>query len=165
MNAALEMMIARVRQVYETDHARLWRSVYGFARSRHVADEAVAESFAQALRRGDEIRDVQAWVWRTAFNIARGELQRSSTLSGSRTHEVPADWAAERVDEGLALANLMESLSALSESDREILVLCHVGGWTAGELGPILGQSSGALRVRLHRATRRARALLDGDDA
>jgi RNA polymerase sigma-70 factor (ECF subfamily) len=163
MDAAVEMTMERVRQVYETDHARLWRSVYGFARSRHVADEAVAETFAQALRRGDELRDVQAWVWRTAFNIARGELQRASTRAGG-LHDDVADWSSERVDEGPGLSNLMDSLSALSEDDREILVLCHVGGWTAGELGPILGESSGALRVRLHRATKRARALLDGED-
>ncbi len=163
MDAALEMTIERVRQVYETDHARLWRSVYGFARSRHVADEAVAEAFAQALRRGDELRDVRAWVWRTAFNIARGELKQASTRS-VRTRDDVADRSDERVDEGPGLSNLMESLCALSADDREILVLCHVGGWTAGELGPILGESAGALRVRLHRATKRARALLDGED-
>ena len=161
MDAAVEMTMERVRRVYETDHVRLWRSVYGFARSRHVADEAVAETFAQALRRGDELRDVQAWVWRTAFAIARGELQRASTSGG--THDDVADLVFERVDEGPGLSNLMESLSGLSHDDREILVLCHVGGWTAGELGPVLGESSGALRVRLHRATKRARALLDGE--
>ena len=66
----------RVRAVYETDHARLWRSIYAFGGSRDVADEATAEAFAQALRRGDEIRNVAAWVWRSAFAIARGELQR-----------------------------------------------------------------------------------------
>ncbi len=161
MDAAVEMTMERVRRVYETDHVRLWRSVYGFARSRHVADEAVAETFAQALRRGDELRDVQAWVWRTAFAIARGELQRASTSGG--TFDAVADSTGERVDEGPGLSNLMESLSGLSQDDREILVLCHVGGWTAGELGPVLGESSGALRVRLHRATKRARALLDGE--
>lgn len=163
MDAAAEMTFERVRHVYETDHERLWRSVYGFSRSRHVADEAVAETFAQALRRGDELRDVRAWVWRTAFNIARGELNRTS-VSSSAARDDEAGVIGGRVDEGPGLSNLMQSLSALSHDDREILVLCHVGGWTAAELGPILDQSSGALRVRLHRATKRARALLDGAD-
>lgn len=163
MDALPEMTIERFRRVYETDHARLWRSVYGFARSRHVADEAVAEAFAQALRRGDELRDVRAWVWRTAFNIARGELQLAATRAGA-LHGDSADWSDARIDEGPGLSSLMESLSELSDDDREILVLCHVGGWSAGELAPILGEPSGTLRVRLHRATQRAQALLDGED-
>ena len=161
MYAVFKMTIERVRQVYETDHARLWRSVYGFARSRYVADESVAEAFAQVLRRGEEVRDVRGWVWRTAFNIARGELLAARTQPG-RLNDI-AGAAAERVPEGPGLQALMESLSALSDDDREILVLCHVGGWNAGDLSPILGDSSGALRVRLHRATQRARALLDGE--
>jgi len=156
------MTIERVRQVYETDHGRLWRSVYGFARSRHVADEAVAETFAQALRRGEELRDVRAWVWRTAFIIARSELQRASAQYGERRDDVSGSLAG-RLDEHQGLTDLLESLSLLSSDDREILMLCHVGGWTAGDLSAVLDQSAGAIRVRLHRATKRARAVLDGE--
>ena len=146
--------VRAIRDVYESDHPRLWRSVYGFSGSRHVADEAVAEAFAQALRRGSEIGDVGAWVWRSAFAIARGELQRRPA-----TGVVDDERGGESEPSGLA--ELLEALSQLSVADRELLVLCHVGGWTPGDLGPVLGASAGALRVRLHRATRRARALLE----
>lgn len=152
-----DVVVQAIRDVYDADHARLWRSVYGFARSRHVADEAVAEAFAQALRRGGAIDDVRAWVWRSAFAIARGELQRRGT-----------DPVVAGEDRGVAaepsgLGAVLDALSEMSESDRELLVLCHIGGWTASELAPLLGASSAALRVRLHRATRRARAVLEAD--
>jgi RNA polymerase sigma-70 factor (ECF subfamily) len=52
-------------------------------------------------------------------------------------------------------------LGELSEADRELIVLCHVGGWKPGELAGLLDTSAGALRVRLHRATKQARALLE----
>jgi hypothetical protein len=34
----------------------------------------VSEAFAQALARGDGIRDPAAWVWRVAFLVAGAEL-------------------------------------------------------------------------------------------
>ena len=151
-----DSVVARVRGVYETDHARLWRSVYAFSGSRDVADEATAEAFAQALRRGDEIRDVAAWVWRSAFAIARGELQR-------RRHTSAEPREISRVDTVDGLGDLLRRLGTLSEQDRELIVLCHVGGWKPGELAKVLGEPAGRVRVRLHRATERAREILEND--
>jgi RNA polymerase sigma-70 factor, ECF subfamily len=158
MTERSDAVVQAVRDVYDADHARLWRSVYGFSRSRHIADESVAEAFAQALRRGDGIHDVRAWVWRAAFAIARGELHRrgaDSTSTGDERAKEP---------EPTGLGAVLEALSELSGPDRELLVLCHIGGWTSGELAPLLGVSSAALRVRLHRATRRARAILEKEE-
>lgn len=146
----------RVREVYEAEHARLWRSVYGFSSSRSVADESVAEAFAQALRRGEAIDDVRAWVWRSAFAIARGELQRRSKRDAAERAETETD---QRSD----LRPLLASLAGLSADDRELIVLCHIGGWTPTELAPVLGASGATLRVRLHRANRRARELLENE--
>jgi len=142
----------RVRAVYESDHARLWRSLYAFTSSRSVADDAAAEAFAQALRRGDEIRDVQAWVWRAAYSIARGELKRRTSTNAV------LDVSVEQEREGLG--EVLSRLTSMSDGDRELLVLCHVGGWKPGELARVTGIPAGVIRVRLHRATRRARDLL-----
>src|SRR5437016_3806352 len=67
--------------MYEAQRGKLWRSLVGFAGDPDVASDAVAEAFAQALARGDEIRDPEAWVWRVAFRVAARELQRQR-----RTH-------------------------------------------------------------------------------
>ena len=142
----------RVRAVYASDHARLWRSLYAFSGSREVADEATAEAFAQALRRGDEIRDVAAWVWRSAYAIARGELQRRRRNDAAVADAGVADGQ---------LGDLLAALAELPETDRELIVLCHVAGWKPGELASVLDANPGAIRVRLHRATARARELLE----
>ena len=61
-----------VEAVYRTDGDRLWRALYAFAGDEDVASDAVAEAFAQALRRGSAIRDVRSWVWRSAFQAGQG---------------------------------------------------------------------------------------------
>lgn len=146
----------RVRAVYASDHARLWRSLYAFSGSRELADEAAAEAFAQALRRGDEIRDVAAWVWRSAYAIARGELQRKRRAGAAAAVE-------PTVADG-QLGDLLAALAELPEADRELIVLCHVAGWKPGELATVLDANPGAIRVRLYRATARARELLERSD-
>jgi DNA-directed RNA polymerase specialized sigma24 family protein len=59
--------------LYRLDGGRLWRAVLMYTGDREVASDAVAEAFAQALRRDQAIRDPR-WVWRAAFRIAVGEL-------------------------------------------------------------------------------------------
>lgn len=152
-------VVERVRSIYESDHARLWRSVYAFSGSRDVADEAVAEAFAQLLRRGDEVVDGAAWVWRSAFAIARGELQRRRRDAATPTAEMAS--SAGGHDDGLS--GLLQRLDSLSERDRELIVLCHVGGWKPGDLATVLGEPAGRVRVRLHRATERARRILEDE--
>jgi DNA-directed RNA polymerase specialized sigma24 family protein len=71
----------RLERVYEEEGARPWRAVYLYAADREVASDAVAEAFAQALRRGNELRSPERWVWRTAFRIAAGELKPPSPVS------------------------------------------------------------------------------------
>ena len=150
---AREPVVERVRDAYAATHARLWRAVLAFSGSREVTDDAVAEAFAQVLRRGDAVRDVEAWVWRSAFAIARGELARRPTSS-------------EVVDVGEAMpepaVDLIRSMRSLSADDRELLVLVHIGGWSPTELAELTGAPASTVRVRLHRANKRARAIFEG---
>jgi len=149
----------RVATAYAETHTRLWRSILAFTGSREIADDAVAEAFAQVLRRGDEVHDVVAWVWRAAYAIARGQLAERPRADAPP--DLPAeldDRAAERVVE------LVEALARLAPRDRELLVLCHVAGWTPTELARITGLPASTVRVRLHRATRRARDVFTEEE-
>lgn len=152
---AREPIVDRVRAAYEGTHARLWRAVLAFTGSRELTDDAVAEAFAQALRRGDDVRDVEAWVWRSAFAIARGELARRGSDSAA-SHDLGAPMPEPAVD-------LMRRLRSLPPGDRELIVLCHIGGWTPTELAEITRTPASTIRVRLHRANRRARPLFEED--
>jgi DNA-directed RNA polymerase specialized sigma24 family protein len=65
-----------IERLYRKEGDRIWRAVLFWAGDRETASDAVAEAFAQALHRGEAIRDPRAWVWRASFRIAAGELKR-----------------------------------------------------------------------------------------
>ena len=81
----------RVEAVFRSVHRRLWRSLLLFTGDAELASDAVAEAFAQVLRRGDAVDDVEAWVWRSAFRIAGGLVaaRSSSTDLGAVDGSTP----------------------------------------------------------------------------
>jgi len=135
----------------------MWQAVFAFAGDREVASDAVAEAFAQALRRGDAIHSPERWLWRTIFRVAAGELKRRGRQGPERmddTYEMD-DLARDLV---VALANL-------SRRQRAAVVLHHLVGYPAKEIAEILGSTTPAVHVQLSRARKRLRELLETDDA
>lgn len=135
----------------------MWRSILAFAGDPEVASDAVAEAFAQALRRGGEIRDLERWLWRSMFLIAAGELKergrtQMTDVEGSYEIEEPA-------------RELIAALGKLSPRQRSAVVLHHAAGYPLREVGEILGSTTGAVKVHLARGRRRLRELLEDDDA
>jgi RNA polymerase sigma-70 factor (ECF subfamily) len=144
--------------VYREQGDRLWRALVGFTGNWDIAAEAVSEAFAQALGRREQIRDPAAWVWKAAFRIATGELQRyrrspPTPMAGSyRDPEPPTD--------------LIKALSRLSRNQRGAVLLHHYAGYPVRDVARILGSTPTAVRVHLMRGRRRLRQLLeDHDDA
>jgi RNA polymerase sigma-70 factor (ECF subfamily) len=146
-----------IERIYRDIGGRMWRAVLAYSRDPEVASDAVAEAFAQALRRGDGIRDPERWLWRAVFRIAAGEMKdRRRTVSmeaeGSYEMEEPA-------------RDLVRALAHLSPKQRAAVVLHDALGYPAREVAATLGSTSAAVRVHLMRARRRLRAILgvDGD--
>jgi RNA polymerase sigma-70 factor (ECF subfamily) len=150
----------RLRSVFESEHGRLWRSVLAYTGDPEVASDAVAEAFAQALRRGDAVRDPQAWVWRAAFRIAAGQMS-----SRREAGEIDLDAMRQPSTDTLPdeVAALLDALARLTAPDRQVVVLILVGGLSAAEVGAVANTSAGAVRVRLHRARARLREALEAE--
>lgn len=157
--------VETVREVYDEVSAPLWRSLVASFGSTDVADEAVAEGFAQLLRRGRIVREPSAWVWRASFRLASGELQRrrraaERSVGSSGFDEATSDLAGplDRLpDDAIDLVN---ALGTLSDQQRRCVALVDIAGHTAPAAAEILGTSPATVRVQLMRARHALRLLL-----
>ena len=145
----------RLEAVYREQGDRMWRAVLGFCGDPEVARDAVAEAFAQALRRGDEVRDPAAWTWRTAFRVAAGEMKRRR-----REVRVAVDRPSE-LDE--PAVDVLRALARLPRKERAAVVLHHVADWPIADVASIVGSTQAAVRMQLTRGRRRLRSLLEKD--
>jgi RNA polymerase sigma-70 factor, ECF subfamily len=146
----------RIERLYRQRGDRIWRGLLAFSGDPEVASDAVAEAFAQVLRRGDEVRDPERWVWRAAFRIAAGELKER------RRNEVPGTAGSYEMEE--PARDLVVALGALSERQRVSVVLHDAAGYPSKEVARIIGSTEVAVRVHLMRGRRRLRELLKEDD-
>lgn len=170
----------RLREAYDRTYPRLWRALRAWSGSREVADEASAEAFAQATRRIDALRDVDAWVWRAGFRIAAGELHRqrrqplasgdavdmlrASERSGGPVHSGSRRGGSTDDDLPAVAIDLVRALQQLSEQQRACVVLRDVAGLSAPEIARALQTTAGSVRVQLHRSRKALRHLLEGND-
>ena len=147
-----------VEALYRDDADRLWRAVCAFAGDSDIASEAVAEAYAQALRRGPAVRDPAAWIWRSAFRIAAGALKvrRSgdSVPSGGLEH-------IDRYED----SDLLAAFRQLPDAQRAAVILFYYADLPIGAIAARLGSNSLAVRANLSRGRRRLHELLgDRDD-
>lgn len=144
-----------IEAVYREDANRLWRALVAFAADEDVASDAVAEAFAQALRRGSAIRDTRAWVWRTSFRIAAGELQRRS-----RNVDLVPDgsYMDPEVD-----TELITALAHLPNRQRAAIVMHYYVDASVRDIARLTGTSQLAVRANLSRGRKRLRTLLEQD--
>jgi RNA polymerase sigma-70 factor, ECF subfamily len=149
----------RVERAYREEGPRMVRTLFAYARSREIAEDAVAEAFAQVLRRGDAVADVTAWVWRSAFRIASGELaSRRRTERLERAPEVEYE-----MSEGAA--EVFDAIGWLSPKQRAAVLLHHYADLPVREVASLIGSTSAAVRVHLSSGRRRLREQLEANDA
>jgi RNA polymerase sigma-70 factor, ECF subfamily len=150
-------MTNAIEQVYREHGQAVWRSVFAYAGDREIADDAVAEAFAQALRRGAALDAPLHWIWRTAFRLAAGALKDrgrvGTPLRAEDSYELPPP-----------VSDLVGALRCLSPRQRASVILHHYAGYPVGDVAKILGSTPAAVRVHLHRGRTRLRTLLGDDD-
>jgi RNA polymerase sigma-70 factor (ECF subfamily) len=157
----------RFQALYADHHA----AVYAYAVSRagrQLADEVVSETFLVAWRR---LADVPApalpWLLTVARNTAcsqfRGTARQRSISAELRAWVTEAELSAPDVaDEVTERTAVLAALAALPEADRELLTLVAWHGLKPAEAARVVGCSTAAYFVRLHRARRRLeRAMAD----
>ncbi len=152
--------------------------VYSFAlyelRDHHAAEDVTEQVFLQALRglatfheRGDAGSSTfRSWLFTIARRRAVDHLRRQgrrpeSAVAGERLAERPCSTdVAEQAESSLALQRALAVVDRLSPDQREVILLCVLGGLRPAQVAPVLGKTEGAVRVLQHRALRRLAQLL-----
>ena len=151
---------AEVEAVFQSHAGQVWRAVLVMASGRReVADEATAEAFARLFHYREGVRDPVAWVFRTAFRLASAELRRERVEVG----EAGSEPAAREGVAPLFPAYLIEALSQLSSDQRVAVFLRYFADLPVQEVARLCDTTPTAIRLRLHRARRVLRGLLEQD--
>jgi RNA polymerase sigma-70 factor (ECF subfamily) len=129
------------------------RLSYTYLHSAQDAEDICQTVFLKCLTSGQvfESRDHEkAWIIRTAVNACK-DLLRSAHRQRTVGLEAPASY-------------VLEAVMALPVKYRQVIYLYYYEGYSAREIGGLLGQSEASVNTYLSRGRSKLRALLKGDD-
>lgn len=145
--------------LYRAHAGAVMRIAFHLTASRDEAEDVVQDVFIalpEALRRLEDEGAFVPWLRRvtarTALMRMRGERRR---------RQAPIEHAAPAVSQSPDRSAITDALAALPAALRTVFVLKEVEGYSHVEIAALVGISVRNSEIRLHRARRRLRALLE----
>jgi RNA polymerase sigma-70 factor (ECF subfamily) len=162
------MLLERIRrgdtsgaaELFERYAPPLLRFADRLLSDRSTAEEVTQEVFVKVISRAhqyDGRAEVSSWLFAIAANACRDRRRRDR-----RATVVPLEGIPEPVQKGDGIESVLSdrerreavrrALAALSEEQREALVLARYHGLPYSEIAEVLGISVGAVKTRIFRA-------------
>ncbi len=152
-------------ELVELTHRRVYSLAFRLTGDRTEAEDVAQEAYLRMFRGLAGFREearFETWMHRIVTNCAismRKRRGRFGDVLVSEPEDVPVpDTTAPALAERDSLSR---ALAELPEGQRIAVLLKDVYGLSCREIGEELGVEEGAVKVRLHRARKRLRELLD----
>lgn len=152
-------------RLLEPEHAKAEAFCRKLAGGRDDGDDLYQDALVSALSAFEQLRDLDSfrpWLYRIIVNQFRnrtrsGWFRRRQPL----TDEVVQSHRTEHPESKLAARRtLSRALARLSATDRALVVLFELEGWSIRELAGMTGKSETAIKARLARARSKMREHL-----
>ncbi|HBL41501.1 MAG TPA: hypothetical protein DDY98_08080 [Ruminococcaceae bacterium] len=142
-------------ELFERFAPEMYRYALFCLGNRESAADAVQEAALEAYRGIAGLKkpeSAKAWFFKILYAVCkRGQRERyeADFVDVDACSDLEADDKTEQVLLGIETAEL---LGRLNETDRRVLLLSVVGGYSGKEIARIVGMSHGAVRTRVSRA-------------
>jgi RNA polymerase sigma-70 factor (ECF subfamily) len=159
--------VAHLGLLFERHHGGLFDFFCRTVGDRPAAEDLVQEVFIRILKYRRTYRDegrFQTWMFHIARNVRTDHVRKRRP--DQLTNDVPepaTDGAghAAAVETAQDVERLRRALMRLPDDRRELVVLARYRGMSHDEIAAVLRVDSGTVRVRLHRALKELRALVE----
>jgi RNA polymerase sigma factor (sigma-70 family) len=158
--------VATLGLLFERHHVGLFDFFCRTLGDRSSAEDLVQEVFIRILKYRRTYRDegrFQTWMFHIARNVRTDHVRkRRPDQLTARLPEPAADAAhAAAVEAAQDIERLRQALMRLPHDRRELIVLARYRGLSHDEISAVLRVDAGTVRVRLHRALKELRALVE----
>ena len=151
-------------EMYETYKKPIYNYLYRCTYNSHIAEELTQETFLKAFKsllwfRGDA--SIKTWLFRIARNTYLHYKERKGTKLEEQFDPTEKVYGTSRDDYAASHEKMMIDvvLQQLSEKERTLILLRDLHGFTYKEIGDMLREKDGQVKVGLHRARRKFQEL------
>ena len=154
-------------ELYDRTRAAVYAAALAILHSAADAQDAAQDTFVRAWEAADRYRSqgsAMAWLLTIARNTALDRLRqrgRQAELSDGEWDAIPAGAGVPPEDRAL----LQTALAGLGGDERQIVLLHAVSGLKHRQIAALLHIPVATVLSKYHRALKKLRVLLKGDDA
>ncbi|MEW6348077.1 MAG: RNA polymerase sigma factor [Thermodesulfobacteriota bacterium] len=157
-------------EIYYQYHPRVKRFVWALVRDEWLADDLTQETF---LRVQDHVNDLKnpaslgSWTFRIAYNLCRDHFRKAGKAVMTddldrEDLEIAEESSLETEFEQRRMGScVQDEIDRLPESLRTVMVLYDVMEFDHREIAEVLGITVQNVKVRVHRARKKLKALLE----
>lgn len=167
----VELRVAEMEflEIYDEHYVRVKRVIQALVRDQWIADDLTQETFARVQDNLADLRDpakLSSWIFRIAYNLCQDHFRKKGEyLNDGSNHEEPEISEENSIEKQFEQHEMGEcvqqEVDRLPESLRAVLILSDMMEFNQREIGDILDITVENAKVRLHRARKRLKALLE----
>lgn len=155
-------------KAYDEHSDALFRYCYFKVYDRDLAKDLVQEAFTRTwvyLSEGKEVENLRAFLYKILHNIIVDYIRKKKSLSLDKMIEVdgfaPEGDGRMSVESSSIGRELIEKLNLLDDAERDIVHMRYIDDMSVKEISKILEVSENLLSVRLHRALKKLKSILE----
>jgi RNA polymerase sigma-70 factor (ECF subfamily) len=156
-------------EIHDQFYERVRKFILASVRDESAADDLVQEAFMKIQENLDSVRDpakISSWVFRIAHNLCQDHFRTRKKLpSHEEIHEglvnIQETPLQKKVEQGEMSQCVQDQLNLLPESLRSVLIFSDVMEFSQQEIADILRLTVENVKVRLHRARKKFKAILE----
>lgn len=148
-------------ELYEMYSKDMFRFAYYYLGSYAMAEDCVSECVCLAFQKIGSLRKAssfKSWLFKILHNCCNSAMREKILAAGNVEYSSLAGLSSDE-DTGEKLS-LRQALMALSDEEREIVILHYCHGYTSKEIGEILGLNDATVRSKIMRSGEKMRKFL-----
>ncbi len=157
-------------ELHDQFYGRVKKFILASVRNESVADDLVQETFLRIQSNLNEVRDtakISSWIFRIAFHLCQDHFRSLKKASAGddrifeglvNLEETPIQKKMEQEEMSRCV---QDQLNLLPESMRSVIIFSDIMEFSHQEIAEVLGLSIKNVKVRLHRARKKLKAILE----
>ncbi len=155
-------------EIQDQYYERVKKFIRASVRDRSAADDLVQETFIRVQENLDSLRDpakLSAWIFRIAHRLCQDHSRSNKKTDHDEIHEGLVNLEETPVQKKMEQKEMSEcvqdKLRLLRDSQRNVIILAEIMDFSLQEVADILGLTVENVKVRLHRARKKFKAILE----
>ena len=157
-------------EIYDQYYVRVRQFILSMVKDEWIADDLIQETFVRVQKSLVKLQDparLSSWIFRIAYNLCKDHFRnlKKDATGASRTVQrmsaFPNVCIQKELEQNQMGKCVQDKINLLPEQMRTVLVLKDVLDFRYREIAEILDVTTNNVKVRLHRARKRLKIILE----